>query len=197
MLALACPQNQKPYWRLLGLTWLFLLPILLWYLQEDELNITCQGLAANSGKQENLFPAPPHWDRIDQVVTYKFQINGKTQPNLQCALSLTPFTDFNLSTLLPSKELKINLMTFFKYEIGKKKKWLKEVICLECCFPLLKEGYSLLLSTLNTRCLCTVKLRHSERERFSNVLSFYWKMGPFKDVSNMTLKESSQVAQSF
>lgn len=78
-----------------------------------------------------------------------------------------------------------------------KNKWLKGVICLEFYFPLLKEGYSLFLSTLNTRCLSTVKLRRPEREKFSNVLSLYWKMGPFKDVSSMTVKESSQVAQTF
>lgn len=40
---------------------------------------------------------------------------------MQCALSLTPFTDCNLNTLLPSKELNINLMTSFKYEIRKRK----------------------------------------------------------------------------
>lgn len=80
------------------------------------------GVGSKQWKTRKPVPSPPHWDKIDQVVTYKFQINGKTQPNLQCALSLTPFTDFNLSTLLPSKELKINLMTFFKYEIGKKKR---------------------------------------------------------------------------
>lgn len=151
------------------------------------------GIGSRQWKARKTVPSPHHWDRIDQVVTYKLQINGKTQPNLQCALSLAPLTDSNLSTLLSFKELKINLMISFKYEIGKKKR-LKGVIFY---FPLLNEGYSLFLSTLNTRCLCTVKLRHPERERFSNVLSFYWKLGPFKDVSSMTLKESSQIAQSF
>lgn len=92
-----------------------------------------------------------------QVVTYKLQINGKTQPNLQWALSPTPFTDSDLSKLLPFKEFKITPMISFEYEIGKKKKkWLRGVISLEFYFPQLKERYSLFLSTLNTRCLCTV-----------------------------------------
>lgn len=155
------------------------------------------GIGSRQWKARKTVPSPPHWDRIDQVVTYKLQINGKPQPNLQCALPPTPFTDSDLSTLLPFKELKITLMISFKYESGKKKKWLRGVIYLEFYFPLLKEGYSLFLSTLNTRCFCTVKLRHPERERFSIVLSFYWNLGPFKDVSSMALKESSQISQSF
>lgn len=79
------------------------------------------GIGSRQWKARKTVPSPPHWDRIDQVVTYKLQINGKPQPNLQCALPPTPFTDSDLSTLLPFKELKITLMISFKYESGKKK----------------------------------------------------------------------------
>lgn len=57
-------------------------------------------------------PSPSHWDRIDQIVTYKSV--EKNQPNLQCALSLVPLPDSDLSTLFPFKEFKINLMIAFK-----------------------------------------------------------------------------------
>lgn len=87
-------------------------------------------IGSRQWKARKTVPSPHHWDRIDQVVTYKLQINGKTQPNRQCALSLAPLTDSNLSTLLSFKELKINLMISFKYEIGKKKKAERSYILL-------------------------------------------------------------------
>lgn len=91
------------------------------------------GIGSRKWKARKTVPSPHHWDRIDQVVTYKLQINGKTQPNRQCALSLAPLTDSNLSTLLSFKELKMNLMISFKYEIGKKKKGWKELYFTFLC----------------------------------------------------------------